>query len=89
MHSDDIAKTQDCMSCTRAKHTKNGYDRSLITKEKLVEIRADNRGPMKTTYCGGNRYPLALTTSERKYVRVHFLRSRSGKRQFRRLYKLD
>lgn len=33
MLSDDLASTQECMSCNRAKLTKNRYDGNPVTKK--------------------------------------------------------
>lgn len=76
MNFSDAEKTQDCLSCTNAKQTRNRYDGKLVTKERTITIHADTCGPMQTLSFGGNRYFLALTAGEHKYVRVHFMKKR-------------
>lgn len=66
------------MSSTWMEDNRGRYDSNLIIKPRLVAIRADICHPMKGISYRSNRYFVAMTAGERKYVRVHFLKSRSG-----------
>lgn len=59
------------------KHTRSRYDDSLITKAKLVTVRADICSPMRKFCCGSNKYFLLRSKREHEFVRPHFLKSRS------------
>lgn len=73
----DAAKTPDCLSCTQAKLTRSRCNGTLLIKNETITIQADICGTMKTTFCGGNKYFLAMTTGDQKYVGVRFLKTRS------------
>lgn len=76
-HWDDLAITQDCISCTHAKRTRKQYDAKLIAKGQLVTIYADIFCPMRKISCRGKSHFLAMTTGQQKYVRVQFLKPRA------------
>lgn len=77
MLSTDVYKTKDCLLCTHSKHTRSGYNEYLILKERVITIHAGFCGPVLKLSWGQNKYLLGMTTGEQKYVRVHFLKSRS------------
>lgn len=66
------------MSCMRAKYTGSWYDGYLITEREFIAIHVDICGPMKTIYCENNGNLLMVTIVEEEYIRVSFLKSRTG-----------
>lgn len=74
----DVAKTQDCLSCAHAKHTRRRCKGNPVMNSKTITSHKDIYDPMRTTSCRANKYFLAMTTREPKYVRINFLKNRSS-----------